>query len=111
MQWLMLQQQEAKDYVIATGEQYTVKKFVEKAAEYLGMKLFWEGEGVDEVGYLDNNLAIRIDPKYYRPTEVETLLGDPSKAKKELNWHPKISLEELVKEMVSNDLELLKIIH
>ena len=104
MQWLMLQQQKAKDYVIATGEQYTVKAFVEKASEYLGMKLRWEGEGIDEVGYLDNELAIRIDPKYYRPAEVETLLGDPSKAKKELHWSPKITFDELVHEMITSDL-------
>ena len=104
MQWLMLQQQEAKDYVIATGEQYTVKAFVEKAAEYLGMKLRWKGEGIEEVGYLDDKLAIRIDPKYYRPAEVETLLGDPSKAKKELHWSPKITFDELVHEMITSDL-------
>jgi len=104
MQWLMLQQQEAKDYVIATGEQYTVKAFVEKAAEYLGMKIRWEGEGIEEVGYLDDKLAIRIDPKYYRPAEVETLLGDPSKAMKELHWSPKITFDELVHEMITSDL-------
>ena len=108
MQWLMLQQKEAKDYVIATGEQYTVKAFVEKACEYLGMKLRWDGEGIEEVGYLDDKLAIRIDPKYYRPAEVETLLGDPSKAKKELQWSPKITFEELVHEMINSDLAELR---
>ena len=108
MQWLMLQQKEAKDYVIATGEQYTVKAFVEKACEYLGMKLRWDGEGIEEVGYLDDKLAIRIDPKYYRPAEVETLLGDPSKAKKELQWSPKITFEELVHEMITSDLAELR---
>ena len=104
MQWLMLQQQEARDYVIATGEQYTVKAFVEKAAEFLSMKLEWKGDGIDEVGYLDNKLAIRIDPKYYRPAEVETLLGDPSKAMKELHWSPKITFDKLVHEMITSDL-------
>ena len=88
----------------STGEQYTVKAFVEKAAEYLDMKLRWEGEGIEEVGYLDDKLAIRIDPKYYRPAEVETLLGDPSKAKKELHWSPKITFDELVYEMITSDL-------
>ena len=108
MQWLMLQQQEPRDYVIASGEQYTVKAFVEKAAEYLDMKLRWEGEAIEEVGYLDDKLAIRIDPKYYRPAEVETLLGDSSKAKKELHWSPKITFDKLVQEMVFSDIERLK---
>jgi GDPmannose 4,6-dehydratase len=72
------------------------------------MKLEWKGDGIDEVGYLDNKLAIRIDPKYYRPAEVETLLGDPSKAKKELHWSPSISFDELVKEMVTSDFHALQ---
>ena len=106
MQWLMLQQQEPQDFVIATGIQYTVKAFIEKAAEVLKMSITWEGEGIEEVGYLDGNIAIRIDPKYYRPTEVDTLLGDPSKAKRELKWTPKITFEELVEEMTLSDLAI-----
>jgi len=106
MQWLMLQQKEAKDYVIATGEQHTVKAFIEKATNFLDMELKWEGEGVNEVGHLDGKIAIRIDPKYYRPTEVETLLGDATKAKEELNWSPKITFENLVKEMITSDLQI-----
>ena len=108
MQWLMLQQEKAQDYVIATGQQYTVKEFIEEAVQHLGMELKWQGEGVDEVGLLDGKVAIRIDPKYYRPTEVETLLGDPSKAKQELGWSPRTSFEELVQEMMTADLDELK---
>jgi GDPmannose 4,6-dehydratase len=99
--WLMLQQDEADDYVIATGEQYSVREFVESAAPYFGMKIEWMGEGLDEVGYDWNTkkAVIKVDPKYFRPAEVETLLGDASKAKEKLGWEPKISFNQLVEDM------------
>jgi GDPmannose 4,6-dehydratase len=99
--WLMLQQDEADDYVIATGEQYSVREFIEEAAPYFGMKIEWMGEGLDEVGYDWNTkkAVIKVDPKYFRPAEVETLLGDASKAKKKLGWEPKISFNQLVEDM------------
>ena len=99
--WLMLQQDEADDYVIATGEQYSVREFVEAAAPYFGMKIEWMGEGLDEVGYDWNTkkAVIKVNPKYFRPAEVETLLGDASKAKKKLGWEPKISFNQLVEDM------------
>ena len=99
--WLMLQQDIPDDYVIATGEQYSVREFVETAAPYFGMKIIWECEGLDEVG-IDRNTGkevIRVDPKYFRPAEVETLLGDASKAKENLGWEPKISFKQLVEDM------------
>ena len=99
--WLMLQQDEADDYVIATGEQYSVREFVEEAAPYFGMKIEWMGEGLDEVGYDWNTkkAVIKVNPKYFRPAEVETLLGDASKAKEKLGWEPKISFNQLVEDM------------
>ena len=99
--WLMLQQDEPDDYVIATGTQYSVKDFVEEAAPYFGMKIAWEGEGLNEVGIdkLSKKTVIRVDPKYFRPAEVETLLGDASKAKEKLGWEPKISFDQLVEDM------------
>ena len=99
--WLMLQQDEPDDFVIATGVQYSVKDFVEEAAPYFGMKIVWMGEGLEEFGYDLNTkkTVIQIDPKYFRPTEVETLLGDASKAKEKLGWEPKISFEQLVEDM------------
>ena len=99
--WLMLQQDEPDDYVIATGIQYSVKDFVEEAAPYFGMKIVWMGEGLNEFGYDLNTkrVVIKVDPKYFRPAEVETLLGDASKAKKELGWEPKITFKELVEDM------------
>ena len=99
--WLMLQQDEADDYVIATGEQYSVREFVEEAAPYFGMKIEWMGEGLDEVGYDWNTkkAVIKVNPKYFRPAEVETLLGDASKAKEKLGWEPKISFKQLVEDM------------
>ena len=99
--WLMLQQDEPDDYVIATGEQYSVREFVEAAAPYFGMQITWRGEGLNEIGYdvFTGNEVIKVSPKYFRPTEVETLLGDASKAKKELGWEPKISFKELVEDM------------
>jgi GDPmannose 4,6-dehydratase len=99
--WLMLQQDEPDDYVIATGEQYSVREFVEEAAPYFGMKIAWEGEGLDEVGYdtYSGNQVIQVNPKYFRPAEVETLLGDATKAKKKLGWEPKILFKQLVEDM------------
>ena len=102
--WLMLQQDEPEDFVIATGVQYSVKDFVEAAASYFGMKIVWMGEGLNEYGYDLNTkkTVIKVDPKYFRPAEVETLLGDASKAKEKLGWEPKISFKELVEDMCIN---------
>lgn len=101
--WLMLQEPEPDDYVIATGEQYSVKQFVETAAPYFGMRITWEGEGLNEVGVDQNGMVrIRVNEKYFRPAEVETLLGDPSKAKKKLGWRPQFTFEKLVEDMCIN---------
>ena len=108
MQWLMLQQDKPDDFVIATGVQYSVRQFIEKTAATLGMRFRWEGSGIDEVGFWNDKPVVKIDPRYFRPTEVETLLGDPSKAKEKLGWVPEISFDELVTEMVANDLEQSK---
>jgi GDPmannose 4,6-dehydratase len=99
--WLMLQQDEPDDYVIATGTQYSVREFVEEAAPYFGMKIAWEGEGLSEVGIdkLTKKTVIQVNPKYFRPAEVETLLGDASKAKEKLGWEPKTSFKQLVEDM------------
>ncbi|APG25680.1 GDP-mannose 4,6-dehydratase [Syntrophotalea acetylenica] len=137
MQWLMLQQDKPEDYVIATGVQYSVRDFVNAAANELGITLRWEGEGVDEIGIVESvksgsepgrskelgvrcegdnpspltshpspgDIIVRVDPRYFRPTEVETLLGDPTKAKEKLGWTPRTSFEELVAEMVRGDFE------
>ncbi len=112
MQWLMLQQDKPEDFVIATGVQYSVRDFVDAAAKELGMNIRWQGQGVDEVGYLlssspagGENAIVKVDPRYFRPTEVETLLGDPTKAKEKLGWVPKITFNELVAEMVREDLK------
>lgn len=117
MQWMMLQQETPKDYVIATGIQYSVRSFIEKAAAQLGMTLRFEGQGVDEQAVVDaiqgdkasalkvGDVVVRVDPHYFRPAEVETLLGDPSLAKKDLGWIPQITLDEMVQEMVAYDLE------
>jgi GDPmannose 4,6-dehydratase len=113
MQWLMLQQDQAEDFVIATGVQYSVRDFVNAAAKELGMEIRWEGHGVEEKGYLVGagspaktpSPIVSVDPRYFRPTEVETLLGDPAKAKNKLGWTPKISFDELVAEMVREDLK------
>lgn len=105
MQWLMLQQSEPDDYVIATGRQFSVRLFVEIAAAELGMKVRWQGNGVEEQGIDDAGRAIvQVDPRYFRPTEVETLLGDASKAHRKLGWRPRISFEQMVQEMVREDL-------
>ena len=108
-QWLMLQQERAEDYVISTGVQYSVRDFVNVAAKELGLNIRWGGEGVDEKGFADNgDCIVSVDQRYFRPAEVETLLGDSSKAKANLNWQPKITFDELVKEMVREDLKVAK---
>ena len=100
--WLMLQQDKPDDYVIATGKQYSVKNFVDKAAPFFGFNIEWMGEGLDEVGYdwSTKRQVISVDKKYFRPAEVESLLGDPSKAKQKLGWEPKISFDQLIEDMV-----------
>jgi len=120
MQWMMLQQESPKDYVIATGVQYSVRQFIEKSAAELGITLRFEGRGVDEhavvvaiagdkaPGLKVGDVIVRVDPHYFRPAEVETLLGDPSLAKQELGWIPEITLDEMVREMVASDLEQAK---
>jgi GDPmannose 4,6-dehydratase len=116
MQWLMLQQDKPEDFVIATGVQYSVRDFVNAAAKELGMSIRWEGAGVDEKGYWINSSLrggkadgpqpiVAVDPRYFRPTEVETLLGDPTKAKEKLGWTPRITFDELVAEMVREDFK------
>ena len=106
MQWLMLQQDKPQDFVIATGEQYSVRDFIRRCAELLNLELTWKGSGVEECATdRDGNVVIAVDPRYFRPTEVETLLGDPSKAKRELGWVPRTSFDELVREMVDSDLK------
>src|SRR6185437_12557885 len=112
MQWLMLQQAQAEDFVIATGIQYSVRDFVNAAAAELGMHITWKGEGINEVGMVSDacgsfqpHTIVRVDPRYFRPTEVQTLLGDASKAREKLGWAPKITLQELVSEMVREDLK------
>ena len=107
-QWLMLQKNKPEDFVIATGVQYSVRDFINLASKNLDMKINWKGKGLDEVGSFDGKDIIKVDPRYFRPSEVETLLGDASKARVILNWMPKISFEELVKEMVEKDLKLEK---
>jgi GDPmannose 4,6-dehydratase len=106
MQWLMLQQDQPEDYVIATGVQYSVRDFVNAAAKELDIKIRWQGQGVEEKGYCEKTgkCMVAVDPHYFRPTEVETLLGDPTKAKQKLGWEPKIGFNELVAEMVREDL-------
>ena len=110
VQWLMLQQNEPDDFCIATGIQFSVREFIEFAWGYLGKKIRWEGKGVNEKGYDEESgkLIIEVDPRYFRATEVENLLGDPSKAQKKLGWKPKISFEDMVYEMMSNDLNIAK---
>jgi GDPmannose 4,6-dehydratase len=114
MQWLMLQQNQPEDFVIATGVQYTVREFIEWTAAALDMQLRWEGSGVNEVayamvpGYNKEAAVVRIDERYFRPTEVETLLGDPSKAKQKLGWVPEITAKEMCAEMVAHDLAQAK---
>ena len=110
MQWLMLQQTKPDDFIIATGVQYSVKDFVNVASKELDIKIDWKGSGLDEKGFDENgNCIIAVDPRYFRPAEVDELLGDPTKAKEKLGWSVRITFEELVKEMVKEDLRLAKI--
>jgi GDPmannose 4,6-dehydratase len=116
MQWMMLQQDVAKDYVIATGVQYSVRQFIEMAAGALGVSIAFQGKGLEEIAVVERvrgdlapclksgDVITRVDPRYFRPSEVETLLGDPALAKSDLGWVPEITLAEMVKEMVANDL-------
>jgi GDPmannose 4,6-dehydratase len=106
VQWLMLQQKIPEDFVISTGQQYSVRDFVNVAAKELGLNITWSGNGKDETGSVDGKVIIKVDKNYFRPTEVETLLGDASKAKEKLGWKPKISFKDLVSEMVREDLKL-----
>ncbi|AXB80640.1 GDP-mannose 4,6-dehydratase [Novosphingobium sp. P6W] len=120
MQWMMLQQEQAEDFVIATGVQYSVREFISWSAQHLGITLRFEGEGVDEVGIVDavsgddapsvhvGDVLVRIDPRYFRPAEVETLLGDPAKAKERLGWVPEITVQTMCEEMVAEDLKVAK---
>jgi GDPmannose 4,6-dehydratase len=109
MQWMMLQQETARDYVIATGEQHSVREFVEIAAAELGMTLRWEGTGVEEHAVDERGeVVVRVDPRYFRPSEVASLLGNPEKARRELGWTPKTTFRQLVTEMVTEDLKLAK---
>ena len=116
MQWRMLQQSVPEDFVIATGVQYSVREFIEASARELGMQLAWDGDGVAEVGRVTRveaadcavkpgQVIVRVDPRYFRPTEVETLLGDPSKAREKLGWVPTTSFEDLVREMTQADFK------
>ena len=117
MQWLMLQQEKPRDFVIATGEQLSVRTFLDMSAKELGVTLRFEGEGVNEVGIVEKKTGdmapnikvgdtiVRVDPSYFRPSEVETLLGDASRAKRELGWVPEIKVTQLCREMVAHDLD------
>ncbi|HEY2039930.1 MAG TPA: GDP-mannose 4,6-dehydratase [Edaphobacter sp.] len=106
MQWLMLQQDKPQDFVIATGQQYSVREFVQRCAKRLGLDLTWQGSGLDEKAYnKDGKLVVAVDPRYFRPTEVETLLGDPGKAQRELGWTPRTTFDQLVDEMIESDLK------
>lgn len=109
-QWLMLQQEQADDFVIATGVQHSVRQFVEAAAQRLDMRISWQGQGVQEVGIdqQSGKVMVRVDPRYFRPAEVETLLGDASKARDRLGWQPQISFDALVAEMIASDLEIAR---
>ncbi|GFO46688.1 GDP-mannose-4,6-dehydratase [Plakobranchus ocellatus] len=108
--WLMLQAEKPDDYVVATGETHSVREFVEESFKVVGRTIVWEGEGANEVGkdQASGDILVRINPKFYRPTEVDLLLGDPTKAHNELKWEKKYDFPSLVKEMVEADLELMK---
>jgi GDPmannose 4,6-dehydratase len=120
MQWMMLQQERPEDYVIATGVQYSVRDFILRSARRLGVELEFSGKGIKEIGRVvkqngndapgvkEGDVIVRIDERYFRPTEVETLLGDPSKAKKDLGWIPEITLDDMIVEMVAHDLDIAK---
>ena len=103
--WKMLQQKKPKDYVISSGKQHSVKYFVNLVAEELGMKISWKGKGMNEKGYLNNKIIISIDKKYFRPTEVDSLLGDSRRARKELKWKPNYNIRSLAKEMVIEEIK------
>jgi GDPmannose 4,6-dehydratase len=109
-QWLMLQQPQPEDYVIATGEQHSVREFVQAVGKRLGMRLEWRGEGLDEQGFdaKSGKVIVKVDPGYFRPTEVHSLLGDASKARNQLGWRPEVSFESLVTEMVATDLQIAR---
>jgi GDPmannose 4,6-dehydratase len=104
MQWMMLQQDQPDDFVVATGVQYSVREFIEKASQALGKTIVWSGSGVEETGSWDDQVVVRIDPHFFRPAEVQTLLGDPSKARAKLGWEPEVTLDEMIQEMVASDL-------
>ena len=108
--WLMLQNNIPEDFVIATNEMHTVREFLEESLKYVDIEIEWEGEGINEIGKNANNgsVIVEIDPKYFRPTEVELLIGDSSLAKEKLNWEPKVKFNELVKIMMKSDLEKLR---
>jgi GDPmannose 4,6-dehydratase len=109
-QWMILQQEQPDDYVIATGEQHSVREFVAAAGAELGMRIEWRSSGVDEQGVdaKSGRVVVRVDPRYFRPTEVETLLGDSTKARTRLGWKPELSFHDLVREMVASDLEIAR---
>ncbi|OUX38042.1 MAG: GDP-mannose 4,6-dehydratase [Candidatus Pelagibacter sp. TMED273] len=107
-QWLILQHDNPEDFVIATGKQHSVRDFINLASKKLDMEIVWSGKDLEEVGSFNGNEIIKVEPRYFRPTEVETLLGDSSKAKEKLNWSPKITFEQLVNEMVDEDLKIAK---
>ena len=107
-QWLMLQRKKPEDFVIATGKQYSVREFLNIAASKLRMKIIWKGKGINEVGYFNNKIIVKIDPRYFRPTEVQSLLGDYTKAKQKLKWKPKINFNNLVSEMINEDLKIAR---
>ena len=105
-QWMMLQQEKPEDFVIATGKQYSVRDFIKEASKNLDMNIEWRGEGTDEVGIFKDEVIIEVDSRYFRPTEVNSLIGDPTKAKEKMGWYPKVTFEKLVNEMVNEDLRL-----
>jgi GDPmannose 4,6-dehydratase len=106
--WMMMQKNKPKDYVISTGRQYTVKEFIDFSAKQLNMKILWKGKGINEKGYWNKKVIISIDKKYFRPTEVESLLGDSRLAKKELKWKPHYNLKSMIKEMIEEEYKELK---
>jgi GDPmannose 4,6-dehydratase len=108
--WHMLQLEAPEDFVIATGEMHSVREFLDKAFAHIGKEIEWEGSGDTEIGKEKGTdiVRVKVNPKYYRPTDVEQLLGDPSKAKKAFGWSPKVSFDELVKDMMDSDIELMK---
>ena len=106
VQWLMLQRDEAEDFVIATGEQHSVREFVNAAGAELGISLSWDGSGIDEKGYdAKGNCIVQVDPRYFRPAEVDSLMGDATKARVKLGWQPRVNFQQLVREMVASDLQ------